>query len=185
LYTYRCIGDFKKGFQPVTNTCILQHENGDLFAESYSVLSRGRNHFFDLLNVNGVYNVRQTEILTAEPLVPEPSAFEFEINVIKLQTHNHHLLNRFPHNLLKQGVETFAMRFLNLLILFGIRRNCLRSGRSQSLYLFIRRVIKQTVVIYPFCQLHSKFYPVVKVNSICRGNYWGSSICISTQQINY
>jgi hypothetical protein len=69
--------------QPVTN--ILQHENGYLFAESYSVLSRRRNHFFHLLNVNGVHNVRQTEIHTAGPLVPEPSAFEFESNVVKLK----------------------------------------------------------------------------------------------------
>jgi hypothetical protein len=50
-----------------------------------------------------------------------------------------------------------------LLILFGIKRNCLRGGRSQSLYLFIRRMIKQTVVIiegYHFCQLHTIFYPI-------------------------
>jgi hypothetical protein len=50
----------------------------------------------------------------------------------------------------------------NLLVLFGIKTNCLSSGRSQSLYLFIRRVNKQIVVIietYHFCQLHAKFYP--------------------------
>jgi hypothetical protein len=40
-----------------------------------------------LLNVNGVYNVRQTEIYGAEPLVPEPSAFEVDINVESLQRH--------------------------------------------------------------------------------------------------
>jgi hypothetical protein len=77
---------------------------------------------------------------------------------------------------LRQGVEQFAVRSINLLILFGIRMNCLRSG-SPSLFLFIRRVIKQTVVIieaYHFCLLHTKFiqHPGVKVNSICRGNYW-------------
>jgi len=36
---------------------------------------------------------------------------------------------------------------MNLLILFGIRRNCLSSGRSRSLYLSIRWVTKQTVLI--------------------------------------
>ena len=53
-------------------------------------------------------------------------------------------------------------------ILFGIRRNCLRSGRSRSLYLFIRRMIKQTAVIigaYHFCQVHTKLYPT----SCCQG----------------
>jgi hypothetical protein len=30
---------------------------------------------------------------------------------------------------------------------FGLRRNCLRSRRSRSLYVFIRRVIKQPIVV--------------------------------------
>jgi hypothetical protein len=37
------------------------------------------NYFSQLLNVHGVNDVRQTEIHTAEPLVPEPSAFEVEM----------------------------------------------------------------------------------------------------------
>jgi hypothetical protein len=36
------------------------------------------------LNVHGVNYVRQTEIHIAEPLVPEPSAFEFEVAIEKL-----------------------------------------------------------------------------------------------------
>ena len=43
---------------------------------------------------------------------------------------------------LNQGAEQSALKSINLLILFGIRRNCLLSGRNQSLYLFLRRVIK-------------------------------------------
>jgi hypothetical protein len=38
-----------------------------------------RKHFSQLLNVHGFNYVRQTEIHTAEPLVPELSNFEFEI----------------------------------------------------------------------------------------------------------
>jgi len=38
------------------------------------------------------------------------------------------------------------VRSINLLFLFGIRRNCLRSGRNRSLYLSLRKVIKQVVV---------------------------------------
>jgi hypothetical protein len=59
---------------------------------------------------------------------------------------NHQVLIRFQQNWLKKEVVKFALRSLNLLFLFGIKRNCLISGRSQSFYLFIRRVIKQTVV---------------------------------------
>jgi len=68
------------------------------------------------------------------------------------------------------------MRSINLLFLFKIRRNYLRSGRSQSFNLPIRRAIKQIVVIieeYNFCPLYTNFIQnsAVKVNSICRRNY--------------
>jgi len=43
--------------------------------------------FFQLFLVHGVSNVRQTEIHAAEPLVPEPSAFEFEMAIEKLKQH--------------------------------------------------------------------------------------------------
>jgi hypothetical protein len=38
-----------------------------------------------LIFVSGVKNVRQTEIHAAEPLVPEPSAFEVEITIARLE----------------------------------------------------------------------------------------------------
>jgi len=37
------------------------------------------------LNVRGVNDVRQPEMHTAEPLVPEPSAFEVEMAIEKLK----------------------------------------------------------------------------------------------------
>ena len=46
-----------------------------------------RNHFFQLLNVPRVSDVRQTEIHSAEPIVPELSAFEVELATEKLQSH--------------------------------------------------------------------------------------------------
>jgi hypothetical protein len=47
---------------------------------------------------------------------------------------------------------------------FRIRRNCLGSGRSLLLYIFIERVIRQTVVIieaYQTYHLHEKCYPAL------------------------
>jgi len=58
-----------------------------LVTDSYSIFARCRNYFFQLLNVNGVNDVRQTEIHTAELLVPEPSAFEVEMAIEKLKRH--------------------------------------------------------------------------------------------------
>jgi len=42
-------------------------------------LARWRNHFSQLFNLHGVNDVRPTEIHTAEPLVLETSALEFEM----------------------------------------------------------------------------------------------------------
>jgi len=54
----------------------VKDNKGDLVADSHSILARWRNSFSQILNVHGVNDVRQTEIHTAEPLVPEPSASE-------------------------------------------------------------------------------------------------------------
>jgi hypothetical protein len=80
---YRCISDFKKGYQPRTN--IVREEKGDCVTDCHSTLVRWRNHFEHLLNVHGVNDVRQTAIHTTRPVVPEPSALEFEMAVEKLK----------------------------------------------------------------------------------------------------
>jgi len=69
---YRGINDFKKGYQPRCN--IVKDEKGDLVADSHSIVARWRYNLSQLLNVHGVKDVGQTEVHTAEPLVPEPSA---------------------------------------------------------------------------------------------------------------
>jgi hypothetical protein len=40
-----------------------------------------RNQFSQVFNIHGVSDLRQTETHTAEPLVPEPSAFEFQMAI--------------------------------------------------------------------------------------------------------
>jgi hypothetical protein len=60
-------------------------EKGDLVADSHKIVARWRNCFSQLLNVHGDNDVRKAEIQTAEPLVPEPSAFEVEMAIEKLK----------------------------------------------------------------------------------------------------
>jgi hypothetical protein len=79
---YRGINKFKKGYQPRIN--IIKDENDDLLADPQNVLNRWKNFFNHVLNVCGVHDVRQMDIHTAEPLVPEPSLVEVEIAVEKL-----------------------------------------------------------------------------------------------------
>ena len=119
------INDFKKGYQHRTNR--VKNDKVDLFADSRSILARWRNYFSQLLNVNGVNDVRQTLIHTAEPLVPEPSACLFEMAIEKLKNRKSPGIDQIPAELIKAS----GKRFINLLFLFGIKRNCLRSGRSR------------------------------------------------------
>jgi len=46
---YRGINDFKKGYQP--RTIIVKDEKGELIADPHSILSRWRNNFSQLLNI--------------------------------------------------------------------------------------------------------------------------------------
>ena len=73
----------KKGYQPRTK--IVKDETGDLVTDFHSILARWRHHFCQLLN--GVNYIRQTEIQTGEPLVPEPNGFEVEMVTEKLKRH--------------------------------------------------------------------------------------------------
>jgi len=125
-----------------------------------------------------------------EPIVPEPSTFEVELAIEKLKSHKSPGTDQIPAELIKAGSQQFTMKSNNLLFLFGIRWNFLRSGRNRSLYLSIRRAMKQIVVIiaaYQFSNYiqNSTQHSPVKVNSICRRNYWGSSMWILMQQANY
>jgi len=60
---YKGISDFKKEYQHRCN--IVKDENGDLVADSHSIVARWRNYFSQLFNVHGVKDVGQAEIHTA------------------------------------------------------------------------------------------------------------------------
>ena len=51
-------------------------------------MTKRRNHFSQLLNVYQFNDVGQTEKHTAQPLVPQPSAFEVELVTEKVNTHD-------------------------------------------------------------------------------------------------
>jgi hypothetical protein len=104
-------------------------------------------YFSQLLNVQRARDVRQTETHTAEPLVPDHGPLYFETAIAKLKLYKSQLLIKFRQNLFKQEVKHYGLKSMNSLILFGIRKNCLISGRSLLLYQVTRRVIKLTVVI--------------------------------------
>jgi len=111
---YRGISYFNKGYQPRTN--IAQDEKDDLVADSQSILARWRNYFSQLLNVYEVNDVRQTEIHTAEPVVPEPSVSEFELAIEKLKSHKSPDTDQIPAELIKAGGKTIRCEIHKLII---------------------------------------------------------------------
>jgi hypothetical protein len=78
--------DFKKHSLPINN---IVQDKGDLVTDSHSILAKWRIHFSQLFNVHGVNDVRQMEIHTVVPLVPEPSAFKVQ-TVIESYKHTNH-----------------------------------------------------------------------------------------------
>jgi hypothetical protein len=118
----------------------VKDEKGDLVIDNISAW--WRNHFSQLLNVHGVIDVRQTEIHAAGPLVPEPSAFEFEMAVEKLKRHKSLGVDQIPTELIKAGGRTIRCEVHEILFQLGVRSNCLSSGRSRLLYLSVSRAIQ-------------------------------------------
>jgi len=69
--------------------------------DSHNILVKWRKHFSQLLNVHWVNDVRQTEIHTAEPLVPEFINFEFEMAFERLIRHKLQGIDQIPAKLIK------------------------------------------------------------------------------------
>ena len=69
----------------------------------HSILAQWRNCFSQLFKIHGVNDVRQTEIYTVEPLVPEPSAFEIEMAIEKLKRHKSPGIIQILAELIKAG----------------------------------------------------------------------------------
>ena len=110
---YGGINDYKKGYQPRTN--IVKYDKGDLVAEFHHTLARRRNCFSQILNVHGVNNIRQTEIHTPEPLVPEPSASEVELTIEKLKSHKSPGIDKIPAELIKVGGRPMCLEIHKLI----------------------------------------------------------------------
>jgi len=111
---YRGISDFKKGWKPRTN--IVKDDKVALFADSHYILAMWRKYFSQLLNVHKVNDVRQTEIHTAEPLVPEPSASDIELAIEKLKSHKSPDTDQISAELIKAGGKKICCGIHKLII---------------------------------------------------------------------
>jgi hypothetical protein len=96
------------------------------------------------MSVHGASYVRRTEIQTAEPLVPEPSAFEIEVAIEKQSPG----IEQIPAEFIKAGVRTIRCECHKLINSSWNKKELPEWKQSIIvLYLSVRRGIKQTVVI--------------------------------------
>jgi hypothetical protein len=112
-YLYRDINESKKGYQPRTN--FVKDERGDLLADPNEILNRWKNCFCQVLNIHKAGGVRQTEMHTAEPFMPEPSASEFEVAIGNLKRYKSPGVDQIIAELIKIGGETLHLEIHKLI----------------------------------------------------------------------
>jgi hypothetical protein len=91
-----------------------------------------------LFNMHSVNYVRQIEIYTGEPRVPDSSISE---------DWNCYCQIKFRQYWFKQEVKHYGLRSIKSFIIFEIRKNCLISGRSFLLYQFTKRFCSNSSAI--------------------------------------
>jgi hypothetical protein len=85
---------------------LVKDERGKLLADPHNILNRWKNYLCHLLNVHGADGVRQTEMHTYEPSVPEPSASEVEVGTGKLKRYTSPGVDQIPAEPIQAGGET-------------------------------------------------------------------------------
>jgi hypothetical protein len=90
-------------------------QNGSLLADPQNILSRWKHFFNHVRNVQGVYDVRQTDIHTAEPLIPEPSLVGVEVAIGKLKSYKSPGTDQIQAELIKAGGETLCSEIQRLI----------------------------------------------------------------------
>jgi hypothetical protein len=93
----------------------VKDEIGDLLADSHNILNGWKNYFSQLLNVYKASDVRQIEIHTAEPIVPDPRPFEVEVAIAKLKRYKSPGTDQIPAELFQAGGEILGSEIHKLI----------------------------------------------------------------------
>jgi hypothetical protein len=59
-----------------------------------------------------------------------PIDSQIELAIQKLKIHKSQVIDQIPAEIITVGLEQLAMSYINLLFVFGIRRNFMKRGRS-------------------------------------------------------
>jgi hypothetical protein len=125
-----CIGALMTSRRGTSQNFIVKDEKGDSIPDSHSIMVRWRNYLSQILNVHGVNDVRQTEIHTVEPLVPEPSALEVEMAIGKLKSHKSPGIDQILAEIIKAGGRTIRCAIHKLIIFIWNKEELLEEWKE-------------------------------------------------------
>ena len=120
------------------------------------------------MNVQRVNEVRQTELHTAEPLLPEPSAFRFELVIEKLKSHKSLGIDQIPGEMINAGGRTIRTDIHKGLTSFWNKEELPEKWKESIIVPVYRKGDKTDCSNYrgiSFCQIRTKIY----LTSCCQG----------------
>jgi hypothetical protein len=112
------------------------------------------------LNVHRVSDLRQIEVYTAGPLVPDPSPFEVDTPIANLKRYKSPSSDQIPEDMIQAGGETLRSEIHKLINSTWNKKEFPDQWKKCS---FTRKAIKLTVVIivgYHYIKLHTKLYSI-------------------------
>ena len=131
-------------------------------ADSQSIVARWNNYFSQLFNVHGFKDLRQAEIHTAEPLVPEPSATEVELDIDKLKNYKSPGIDQIPAELIKAGGRTICLEIHKLITSIWKKEKLPEEWKESIIIPIYKKWDKADCNNYRgilYCQLCTKFCP--------------------------
>jgi hypothetical protein len=116
--------------------------------------------------------------------VPEPSDSEVEMAIEKLKSHKSPGIDKIPAELIKTGGRTIRSEIHKLINSIWNKEELPEQWKESIIVPIYKKIDKTDCSNYRGISLFVNHiqnpiqHPSVKVNSICRGNYWGLSVWI-------
>ena len=114
--------------------------------------------------------------------LPEPSALEVELAIEKLKSHKSPCIDQIPTEMIKAGGSTIRCAIHKLIIVIWNKEELPGEWKESIIVPIHKKGDKTDCNSYRGISLLPTTYKILSniLLSICRGNYWGSSMWIPT-----
>ena len=125
---------------------------------------------------NGVNGIRQTDIHTAKPLVPEPSAFEAELDTEQIKSHISPGIDQIPSELFKVGGRTLRYEIHKLIITIWNKEELLEERKGSIILPIYKKGDKTDCSNYRGISLLPTAYKIVSIILLSRVTQYAEEI---------